>query len=80
MFRFPSFPPRPPLPGESLFPGEKEEEIGTRGLDSEFRAKLKSEGYDPDLIEMGLKVMKNHLRTPEEAFEIGRNYVKEMAK
>ena len=80
MFRLPSILPRPPLPGESLFPEEKGEEPETMDLDNEFRIRLKSEGYDPELVEMGLKVMKNHLRTPEEAFEIGRNYVKEMAK
>lgn len=81
MFRLPSIPPRPPLPGESLFPEKEEEEEPEAGdLDNEFRVKLRSEGYDPDLIEMGLKVMKNHLRTPEEAFEIGRNYVKEMSR
>jgi len=79
MFRLPSILPRPPLPGESLF-HEEEEEPETMDLDNEFRARLRSEGYDSDLIEMGLKVMKNHLRTPEEAFEIGRNYIKEMAK
>ena len=80
MFRLPSILPRPPLPGESLFPEEEEEELETRDLDNEFRAGLRSEGYDPNLIEMGLKVMRNHLRTPEEAFEIGKNYVKEMSK
>ena len=80
MFRLPSILPRPPLPGESLFGEEEEEEPEAGDLDNEFRVKLRSEGYDPDLIEMGLKVMKNHLRTPEEAFEIGRNYVKEMSR
>jgi len=80
MFNFPPLLPRPPLPGESLLRGEDEEEVEVKDLDSNFRTRLKSEGYDPDLVEMGLKVMKNHLRTPEEAFEIGRNYVKEMAK
>jgi len=83
MFRFPSLLPRPPLPGEPLFrgeDGEDEEKVVTKDLDSNFRHRLKSEGYDPELIEMGLKVMKNHLRTPEEAFQIGKNYVKEMAK
>ncbi len=37
-------------------------------------------GYDPKLVDMGVKIMNNHLRTPEEAFEAGRAYVKEMAK
>ena len=77
MIKLPPFPPRPPLPGESLLEVEEEEIMD---LDSEFRAKLKSEGYDPDLIEMGLKVAHNHMRSPEEAFRIGRNYIKEMAK
>jgi len=80
MLRLPSILPRPPLPGEPLFPEEEEEEPEAMDLDNEFRGRLRSEGYDSDLIEMGLKVMKNHLRTPEEAFEIGKNYVKEMAK
>lgn len=82
MFKFP-FPPRPPLPGEPLFRGEDredEEKVEARDLDNKFRVGLKSEGYDLELIEMGLKVMKNHLRTPEEAFEIGKNYVREMSK
>jgi len=79
MFRFPFPPPRLPLPGEPLFEERDEEEVD-RNLDSEFRTKLKSEGYDPELIEMGLKVMKNHLRTAAEAFQIGRNYIKEMSK
>jgi len=77
--------PRPPLPG-IFFREEEEDEPGegTNGgepaLDSEFRARMGHEGFDPDLIEMGLKVAKNHMRPSEEAFRIGENYIREMAK
>lgn len=78
MWKLPLLIPRPPLPGESFLEVEGEEEA--TDPDSEFRSKLRSEGYDKELVEMGLKVMKNHMRPKEEAFEIGRNYIKEMAK
>ena len=84
MFRFPFPPPRLPLPGESLFPEEEEgneEEIEAKGPDEgEFIGEMKSKGFDPELINMGLKVAKNHMRPPEEAYRIGENYIREMAK
>lgn len=45
-----------------------------------LRKELLSKGYDPELVEMGVKVAKNHMRPEEEALEIGRNYVKETSK
>jgi len=77
----PSFPPRPPLPGESLL-GEREEEFEetTGNLDEEFTNQMEQEGYGNDLIKMGLKVMRNHMRPKGEAFQIGANYIKEMNK
>jgi len=80
MFRFPSFPPRPPLPGEPLFLEEEEETEGNELDEGEFIGKMKSEGFDSELINMGLKVAKNHMRPPEEAYRIGENYIREMAK
>ena len=81
MFRFPFPPPRPPLPGESLFPEEEEEEdVENEETSREFIGKMKSKGFDPELINMGLKVAKNHMRPPEEAYRIGENYIREMAK
>ncbi|GAI96166.1 unnamed protein product [marine sediment metagenome] len=48
--------------------------------EEEFIGKMKSKGFDPELIDMGLKVAKNHMRPPEEAYQIGENYIREMAK
>lgn len=80
---FPPFIPKPPLPGEPPFEvdeeeDEKEEDIDN--LDNEFRISLRTEGYDPELVEMGLKVMKNHMRPKEEAFRIGKEYIRSMSK
>ena len=41
---------------------------------------MESKGYDPQLVEMGVKVAKGHMMRPEQAYEIGRNYIKEAAK
>ena len=79
MIKLPPFPPRPPLPGESLFPEEEEIE-GKKPDEGEFIREMKSKGFDPELINMGLKVAKNHMRPPEEAYQIGENYIREMAK
>jgi len=77
MLRPPPFFPRPPFFQEE----EEEEERGNeKEVSNDFRRKMKSKGFDPDLIEMGLKVAKNHMRPPEEAFKIGENYIKEMSK
>ena len=78
MFKLPSLLPRPPLPGESLFP--EEEDVENEETSREFIGKMKSKGFDPELINMGLKVAKNHMRPPEEAYRIGENYIREMAK
>jgi len=81
MYKFPFPPPRPPLPGESLFPEEEEaKEEEEADVNKEFIGKMKSEGFDPELINMGLKVARNHMRPPEEAYRIGENYIREMAK
>jgi len=79
MIKLPSFPPRPPFPGEPLFPEEEEIE-GKKPDEGEFIGKMKSEGFDLALINMGLKVARNHMRPPEEAYRIGENYIREMAK
>ena len=70
-----------PLPGGLLEIGgeEDEPEVGM-SLDGAFRNRMKTEGFNPELVEMGLKVAKNHMRPVEEAFKIGENYIKEMAK
>ena len=75
----PAPPPSPPVP-RGLLPGEEEVEEVEETVEDLFRMEMESDGFDPELVEMGLKVMKNHLRSPREAFEIGRNYVREMAK
>jgi len=80
MIKLPPFPARPPLPGESLFPKEEEEMESNKSDEGEFIGKMKSEGFDSELINMGLKVAKNHMRSPEEAYRIGENYIREMAK
>lgn len=79
----PAFPPRAPLP-RILFSqdGEDEEEVikGKWEEDEGFRSKLKVEGFDPSLIEMGIKVADNHSRSREDALRIGENYIREMSK
>ena len=75
--------PRPPLPGKFFSRGEEEEEgeeEDREGLDLSFKGKLTSEGFEPKLVEMGLKVADNHSRRRGEALKIGENYVREMAK
>jgi len=79
MFRFPFPPPRPPFPSESLFPEEEEIE-SNKSDEEEFIGKMKSEGFDSGLINMGLKVAKNHMRSPEQAYKIGEEYIRSMAK
>ena len=79
MLRFLPLPPRPPLPGEALFE-VKEEDEGDGSLDRAFKNRLKTEGFDPELVEMGIKVANNHSRSREDALKIGENYIKEMAK
>ena len=79
MIKLPPFPPRLPFPGEFLFPEEEEIE-DNKPDEGEFIRKMKSKGFDPELINMGLKVAKNHMRPPEEAYRIGENYIREMAK
>ena len=75
MVSLPPFFPRPP------FFQEEDEEEDEEELESEaFRRKMKSGGFDPDLVEMGVKVMKNHRRPVEEAFKIGAEYIKSMSK
>lgn len=74
--QFPTFPPRPPLPGESPFEVEEEE----TNTDEAFKERMKSKGFDLELIEMGLKVARNHMKEPEDAYKIGENYIREMAK
>ena len=54
--------------------GDKTEDEG------EFTNRLRGQGYDEDLIGMGLKVAKNHMRPREEAFRIGENYIREMSR
>lgn len=71
--------PRLPLPGV-LFGKEEEEEIVHRPPDSEFKRKMRSAGFNSELIEMGIKVADNHSRDREDALKIGENYIREMAK
>jgi len=75
----PALPPRLPLPG-ILFGGNEEEEIVHRSSDSEFKRRMESEGFDPELIKMGIKVADNHSRDREDALRIGENYIREMSK
>ena len=77
MLRPPPFFPRPPFLREQE---EEEEEEDEKEVSSDFRRKMKSEGFDPALVEMGIKVANNHMRPPEQAFRIGENYIREMAK
>ena len=73
--------PGPPIPGRLLFGGnEEEEERDEEEIDRGFKNRMKSEGYEPDLVEMGIKVANNHSRSREDALKIGENYIKEMAK
>ena len=59
---------------------EEEDEEKEKPHDVEFISRLRGEGYQDDLIKMGLKVARNHMRPLEEAYRIGSNYVREMAK
>ena len=76
MLRLPPGFPRPPFLREE----EEEEGDSEEETDSDFRRRMKSAGFDPELVEMGVKVAKNHMRPSEEAYKIGENYIKEMAK
>ena len=90
-FRIPAPFPLPPfpmkLPERGDFRGggedeedEDEEEEKKQPHDVEFISRLRDEGYQDDLIKMGLKVADNHSRTRKEALKIGENYIREMAK
>ena len=72
----PPFPPAPPIP---KFIRDEGEEVD-QPLDEVFTSEMTSQGFDPELVKMGLKVVKNHMRPPEEAFKIGANYIREMAR
>ena len=74
--------PGPPLPGGLLLGSneEEEEEESEEEVDRGFRRKMKTEGYEPDLVEMGIKVANNHSRTREDALKIGAEYIKSMSK
>ena len=82
----PAPPPGPPIPGRLLFGSSKVEDEGDEGeedqevLDRRFKGRLKKEGFDPELIDMGMKVADNHSRSREDALKIGENYIREMAK
>jgi len=78
MVGFPPFFPKPPFLFQS--DDEGEEEPDEKEVIIAFRKKMRSEGFDPDLVEMGVKMANNHMRPPEEAFKIGENYIREMAK
>ena len=83
MIKFPFLPPRPPLPGElPTVEMEEEEEVEhvEDNLDEEFKRKMKTEGFNEELIEMGIKVARNHLKTPGQAFKIGEEYIRSMSK
>ena len=93
-FSLPRFPPRINLPRVEVEISEEEEmepSIGGEELEDfpsgattkakeEFLRRMREEGFDEELITMGLKVAANHLREPEDAYRIGANYVREMAK
>lgn len=51
-----------------------------RTLDEEFREKMETEGFDSDLVSMGLAMADNHSRTREDALRIGENYIRQMSK
>ena len=73
--------PKPPLPGIMFREEEEEEEkVDHNSLDEAFRSKMKSKGFDPELVEMGLKVADNLSRSREEALKVGENYIREMSK
>jgi len=46
----------------------------------EFRELMRDEGYNEELIDMGVRVMLNHIKSKREAFQIGENYIKTMSK
>jgi len=45
-----------------------------------FRSQKLSEGYSPQLVEMGVKVFKNHNAGEERAAEIAGNWLKEASR
>lgn len=72
--------PGPPIPLKlPEFEREEEEEV-IQDPEVEFVKRMKQEGHDEELIQMGLKVAKNHLRTPAEAYKIGTEYIRSMSK
>ena len=79
MLRLPAFPPRPPFLQEQEEEEEDEDEE-EKDVSNDFRRKMESEGFDPALVKMGIKVANNHMRPPEQAFRIGENYIREMSK
>ena len=81
IFRIPAPFPLPPVPitiGRERGNHHEEEVVQDPGV--EFLRKMRSEGFGDELIEMGIKVAGNHMRPPEEAYRIGENYIREMAK
>jgi len=71
--------PLPPIPIK-LPEVKKVKEKVIQDPEVEFISKMRSEGFNEELIEMGLKVAKNHLRTPKEAYKIGAEYIRSMSK
>ena len=71
--------PGPPLPLRLPEVGREEPEVA-EDPGVEFVRRMRQEGYEDELIVMGLKVARNHLRTPEQAYKIGAEYIRSMAK
>lgn len=71
--------PGPPLPLRLPEVGREEPEVA-EDPGVEFVRRMRQEGYEDELIVMGLKVARNHLRTEAEAYQIGENYIREMAR
>jgi len=76
-FPLPPIPMRLPRWGgeEGVDVEEQEPEV-----DNSFIKKMRDQGFDENLIHMGLKVANNHSRTRSDALRIGENYIREMAK
>ena len=81
MGRFPSPPGLPTFRPVRTEVVETDREILSKAeYEKRFREEMEELGYNKELIEMGVKVAKGHMMTPAQAFEIGRNYIKETAK
>ena len=76
MINLPPLFPRPPF--LEVDEEENGEETAETVDEASFRKEMKTEGFNEELIEMGVKVAKNHLKTKEEAYRIGENYIREM--